>query len=172
MAAPFAPIIGSTGKIYRNTATINDPTFGLIPHPNNPTWDLMPNVRDVEVPIDFTDVDVTSRLGGGFKQHEPALGDLSLSLVMLYNPYDDDMAFLIKAAWLRLAVELLILDQDRQVNLSQGIRATFKVFKSSRPEKVDGMMEQMFDLKPCWTQYAPSYVYTANPLPAPVSTNS
>lgn len=147
MAAPTAPILGANGKLYRNTGS-ND----------SPTWDLIPNVRDIEAPLEFSDIDVSSRLGGGFKQHEPGLGDIMLNLIMLYNPADLDMVALITAAWTRAETQLLILDAAYDNAGSQGIKAFFKIFKSGRKEGVDGIMEQAFDLKLCYSAYPPSYV--------------
>ncbi len=149
MTAPVAPIPGFNGKLYRNTGT-ND----------SAVWDEMPNVRDIEAPLEFDDVNVSSRLGGGFKQHEPGQGDISLSLAMLHNPLDADMVALITAAWARTETQLLILDQAQSTAGSQGIKAFFKIFKAARKEALDGMMEQMFDLKLCYTIYPPTYVTT------------
>jgi hypothetical protein len=99
MAAPFAPVAGVNGKLYWNTADADAPI-----------WSLVSNVRDVEIPLDFTDVDISGRYGGGWKQHEPALADLSLSLTMLYDPYNIHMTAFIFAGLNKLPIELLNLD--------------------------------------------------------------
>src|SRR5262245_11021781 len=111
-----APVLGANGKLYYNTGS-----FG------SPVWDLIPNCRDIETSLDFTDSDVTTRAGATMKQHEPALADLSFSISMLYDPNDADMAVLITAAWTRSAIEFLILDDLESIAGSQGIRGTFKI---------------------------------------------
>lgn len=147
MAAPVAPIMGASGRFYRNTGTRLAPVF-----------DSIQNVRDIEAPISFTDVDVSSRRGGGFKQHEPALGDITLSITMLYDPADADMVTFIACATARKSVELAIMDQDILVAGVQGIIAVFKIFNMSRMEGVDGIMEQKFEFKLCYADDPPIYV--------------
>lgn len=149
MAAPTAPVRGDLGKLYRNTGT-----YG------SPTWSEVSNVDDVNFPLELSDQDVTKRNGGGFKQHEPGLADIAATLKMLHDPADTAMAAFITAAWNRTSIELYILDQAYSTAGSQGIRATFKFFKQSRTEPVDGYMMQEFDVKPCLASNAPAYVTT------------
>lgn len=147
MAAPTAPVMGANGFLAFNTGSYETPTF-----------DEMPNVRDIDWAIDFTDVDVTSRVGDGWKMHEPALADVAFSTEHLYDPADTQLDTLRTSALTRAAVEMVLLDGDFDTQGSQGIRLSVKAFKLGAPQPLDGIMAQAFDWKACYSANPPEYI--------------
>ncbi len=143
MAAVTAPWPGVNGKLYRNT---NIPAF--------PFWAEFPFCRDVENPMTFTDNDVSSRTGGGAKQHEPGLMDLALNLTFMWDASDIQILALEGAARFKTAIEWAPMDQERALFGARGFRAVYKCFSWNRKEPVDGQMEVTVEYKPC---YAPGF---------------
>lgn len=145
MAAPTAPILGANGKLYRNTGT-----YGT------PVWNEIPNCRSITGNHTMSDVVVSGRANGGAVAHEPGLLDFDFTLEMLYDPADADMTTLITAFFARTAIEFALLDQASGTAGSYGTRATCKLFNYKRPEEIDGIMSVSFDVKNCYSAYAPA----------------
>jgi hypothetical protein len=147
VAAPTAPILGFNCKLYRNTSTYE-----------SPSWNEIPNCETVEAPIEFTDIEVSSRAGGGWKQHEPGMGDIGFTLTMpVYDPADADYIALLAAAQARTSIDFWMLDQSSGTTGSQGPRARFKCFKFGRTEELDGVCGFYFEYKICYDTNAPAW---------------
>lgn len=147
MSAPTAPVLGADGIFVVNTGSHN-----------SPTWDEMDNVRDIELSLDFTDVEVTLRAGGGYKAHEPALADISFSTEHLHDPADTQLTTLRNAAIARTMLEVGIMDQDIATAGSQGFTMPVKAFSFKPSQMLDGIMSDAFDWKICYASFTPSYV--------------
>lgn len=146
MAAPVAPIMGANCVFCLNSGTIE-----------TPVWTEMNNVRDLEPSVSFSGVDITARFGGGFKVHEPALADLSFSTEHLYDPADIQLDVLRTSALARILVDVAIMDGPIDEDGSQGYRVQVKAHSHKRSEKVDGILSESFDWKPCYSVQAPQY---------------
>lgn len=147
MAAPTAPVKGSDCYFALNSGTVG-----------TPTWNDMPNVRDIEPTCSATDVDVTPRASGGFKFHEPALFDLSFSTEHFYDPYDAQLTVLRTTFLTRALLDVAIMDGDIATAGSQGYRVQVKAFSHKRSEMVDGILSESFDWKPCYSTTVPDYL--------------
>lgn len=142
-----APVMGANCFFYLNSGTIA-----------TPTWDEMNNVRDIEISVSYTGVDITARFGGGFKVHEPALADLSFSTEHLYDPADTQLTDLRTVALNRTLLDVAIMDGDIVVVGNQGYRVQVKAHSHKRSEMVDGILSESFDWKPCYSTQAPLYL--------------
>ena len=157
MAAPTAPVLGSKGFAYYNS---NIDVNGL-PNPAATNWVLMSTIKEVDFPIEYKETDVSSRLST-FEQMEPTQGKISGTLTFpVYDPANLAMNLFLRAAWARTPMDLLFLDMDQTAAGASysGVWAQYKIFKAHRPEPVDGIMSQSFDLKLCWSIYGPRYIY-------------
>ena len=123
-----------------------------------PTWNEMLNLRDLEWSLSYSDVEVSSRIGGGYKMHEPALGDIAFSTEHLHDPADTQLATLRDAALGPIAVDLAIMDGEIDETGSQGFRMRVKAFDFKRAEMLDGIMSQAFDWKLCYSATPPEYL--------------
>lgn len=139
--------MGANGNLCLNSGTLG-----------TPVWSEMNNVRDIEWALDFTDVDISARVGGGYKMHEPALGDIAFSTEHLYDPADAQLDTLRTAALNRTAIDLAIMDGAIDVTGSQGFRMRVKAFSMKKPEPLDGIMAQSFDWKLCYSSTPPTYL--------------
>lgn len=125
----MSSIISLDGKWYRNTGT-----YG------SPTWNEIPNVRDVTVPLEKVKADVSSR-ASKYRMSRGTMRDLNITLSMIWDPADADMDALLQA-WLNdSSLDMVFLDGSSATTGSQGPRAHWEVFKFERAEQLEeGMM--------------------------------
>lgn len=143
-------VMSFNAKLYRNTGT-----YGT------PVWDLVPNVKDVSVPWDFNEVDVSRRAGGGFAESEPALTKISVDFDMIEDTADTDFTTFRDAAIAKTSIGMLVLNGLQATAGSCGLRAEMKFFKMGQGQKLDDAMRVEFSMKPCYSSNAPSW-YTAS----------
>jgi hypothetical protein len=91
--------IGFQCKLYRNTGTYA-----------SPTWTEITNVKDLEVPFAFSEADVSTRSGGGWREKMAGLLDAPVTFGMVYDPADTVYTALRTAAFARTTVEFAIAD--------------------------------------------------------------
>lgn len=95
MAVP----IGFQCKLYRNTGS-----YGT------PTWTEITNVKDLEIGFAFSEADVSTRAGGGFREKMAGLLDAPITWGMVYDPADTVFTALRTAAFARTVVEFAVAD--------------------------------------------------------------
>ncbi len=137
-------------KLYRNTGT-----YG------SPTWNEMPGVTDVSLNLESSTPDLTTRGDGGYKISGSGLKDAGIEFSMVWDPADADFAALLTAFTNRATVEVAALDGPVGTSGTQGLRATMRVTKFSREEKLDDAVRASVTLKPARADNAPSWMVVA-----------
>lgn len=132
---------GFEHKLYRNTGT-----FG------SPTWDLVPNCRDMETPMAMTKNEASIR-GNRTKMFAPGQLDWGLNWQMVYDPSDTDLTELRTVFLTAATVDLMDLDGLIATSGSLGTRAICYLFGLGNPKPLDGIA--VFDV-----EAAPAYDLT------------
>lgn len=133
------PKVGFECVAYRNTGTFA-----------TPVWNEIPNVRDATLPLDATEVDVTTRGSGGFEAVIAGLIKTGLEFKMVWDPADADFTAIQTAFFNRTAIEFLFLDDAVDVPGAQGLRAYCAVLSFPRAEPLDGSVEVDVKVKPTY----------------------
>jgi hypothetical protein len=135
--------LGFQGKLYRNTGT-----------PGQPTWNEIPNVRDLTLTLEASEADVSTRGGGGWRATAAGLKEVTIEWEMVWDPADEDMQA-IRDAWLNNAsIELAAVDGGITTQGTQGIRAICAITKFTRNESLDEAMTVSVTAKPTYAQPA------------------
>jgi hypothetical protein len=141
--------LGQDCKLYRNTGTYAAPT-----------WDEVPNVKDLDLNLEKGEADVSTRGGGGWEQIIATLKKAAVDFDMVWKPGDADFAAFRDGYLQNVQVECLVLDGDRTIAGSQGLRASMEVLGFSRSEKLtEGVMAKV-KLKPGLNSTPSWYVAT------------
>lgn len=145
----MASVLGMNAKLYRNTGT-----YG------SPTWDLVPNVRDLTLNLETAEADVTTRANSGWRATVPTLREASIEFEMVWDPSDTDFTAIQTAFLAGSTVEFLVLDGLQATTGSQGLRASCAVLGFTRSEPLEDAIKVSVKLKPTYATNAPSW-YTA-----------
>lgn len=121
--------------LYRNTGT-----YGA------PTWNLVPNVKDVALNRSMGEGDASSRLNS-VKMMEPCLEDASIEFEMVDDPTDTDQIAILAAYANRTLIEFALVYLDT----GEGVRYECKIFNASEPQPLDGVNTIKFTAKPCYS---------------------
>ena len=139
--------LGMDGKLYRNTATYE-----------TPTWSELTNVKDVTLNLEKGEADVTTRANEGWRATAATLKEGSVEFEMAWDPADAGFTA-IKDAWFNgTSVELAVMDGDITVVGTQGLRATFAVISFSRNEPLEEAMSVNVTVKPTYADNAPEWM--------------
>ena len=116
--------IGFQCKLYRNTGTYA-----------SPTWTEITNVKDLETPYAFSEADVSSRAGGGFREKMAGLLDAPINWGMVYDPADTVFVAIQTAAFARTTVEFAVADGAIATNGTRYLRARCQImgFPTNQP---------------------------------------
>jgi len=144
MSAATAPVFSFAGKLYRNSATYD-----------TPTWVLIDNVGDIDVTLAPDKTELPLRKLAGWKAFVQGLFDYALAFSMLYDIADTNQAAIRTAFFARSTLDILVLDQDVATAGAYGIRAVMGVFKFPRQEKINGAMMHEVELAPAYSANAP-----------------
>lgn len=132
---------GFEHKLYRNTGT-----FG------SPTWDLVPNVRDMETAQAMSKTEVSIR-GNRAKLYAPGQLDYGLNWQMVYDPADADLTALRTAFFTGATVDLMDMDGLIATSGTLGTRSVSHLFGLGNSKPLDGAA--VFDV-----ETAPAYDLT------------
>lgn len=124
----------------------------------SPTWNAIPNVKDLTLSLEKAEADVTTRASGGWRWTIGTLKDATLEFQMVADSTDDDFTAIQTAFFANTAIEFAALDGSSATNGSQGLRATMDILKFSRNEELENAV--MFDvtLKPTYAANAPAWM--------------
>jgi len=111
----MAVVTGLNCKLYRNTGT-----YG------SPTWNELPNVRDVTLNQTSDTADASKR-ASSYKLNVTTLKDLSVNFEMVYVVSDDDWTTLKTAFYAGTAIEFAIVNGPIATSGTLGVRGTFQV---------------------------------------------
>jgi len=117
-------------------------------------WEVLGIVQDVEVNLDATEIDVTTRASAGWKQYEPGLRDAQITFSMLFDKADEGYEA-IRDAWeSRSVIGLRALDAATS---GEGLVADFKITSFSNPQPLDGVLVVNCTARLCQSATAPSW---------------
>lgn len=142
----MAFVLGLSGKVYRNTGT-----YG------SPTWNEIPNVKDLTLSLEKDESDATTRAGSGWKQTVATLKDASIEWDMIWDPTDADFTALRDSFLNNTTLDLMVLDGANTVTGNQGLRADMQVFNLSREENLTEVMMVKITVKPTFSANAPTW---------------
>lgn len=143
-------VMGKDAKLYRNTGTNA-----------SPTWNEIPNCRDLSLGDSMTEVDVSARDGGGFNLVDVALQALELSFQMVGDYADADFVALQTAYYARTAIIFATASGAIATSGTQYVKLPAKITKFEKGEELDGVT--MFDItiKPTRVQESAAIVVPA-----------
>lgn len=112
------------------------------------------NVKDLTLSQERSEIDVSSRSGGGHKQAIPGMMDSGVEFDILWVPTDPGCLALREAFWAREMIGLQILDEDD----GYGLQGDFAVFKFPRNEQLEEGMTISIGAKPTLSATPPSWI--------------
>jgi hypothetical protein len=140
--------IGFEGILYRNTGS-----YG------SPTWDAIPNVKDVELTMEREEADTSNRAGGGWETILPGLKKATIEGEMNYDPADTDWVAMQAACYAGTLIEYGMADAAIASAGTQYFRAHCYITKFGRRESLREAMTTPFTLRPGFTSSAnPAWV--------------
>jgi len=142
--------LGMDAKLYRNTGTFA-----------SPTWNIIPNVKDLTLNLETGEADVTTRGNAGWRATVATLKDASIEFEMVWDTEDDDFTAFRNAFLGNTAVEMAVLDGLVATTGSQGLRATCMVTSFTRNEPLEEAITVSVTLKPTYNANAPSWMTVA-----------
>ncbi len=141
--------LGMDAKLYRNTGSFA-----------SPTWNLIPNVKDLTLSLETGEADVTTRGNNGWRATVATLKDGSVEFEMIWDTEDDDFTAIRNAFLNNTALELAILDGLSSVAGSQGLRASFMITGFTRNEPLEEAITVSVSAKPTYSANPPAWMTT------------
>ena len=141
--------LGMDAKLYRNTGSFA-----------SPTWNLIPNVKDLTLSLETGEADVTTRGNNGWRATVATLKDGSVEFEMNWDTEDDDFTAIRNAFLNNTALELAILDGLSNVAGSQGLRASFMITGFTRNEPLEEAITVSVSAKPTYSANPPAWMTT------------
>ena len=138
--------LGMDAKLYRNTGS-----YG------SPTWNEMPNVKDVTLNLEAGEADVTTRGNNGWRATVATLKDASVEFEMVWDSADADFVAIRDAFLNKTAIELAVMDGDIETAGNQGLRASCMVTNFTRNEPLEEAITVAVTVKPTYATNAPSW---------------
>lgn len=122
-------VMGKDCKLFRNTGT-----------ESSPTWNEVPNVRDLAVADSMTDVDVSARDGGGFAMSDAGLQTLELSFQMIGRFSEEDMVAFRTAYWARNPLSLAVATGAIAGHGTNYIRGAWKILAFNQTQNLEDVV--------------------------------
>lgn len=139
--------LGLDAKLYRNTGTYA-----------TPTWNEIPNVRDLTLSLEAGEADVTTRGNNGWRASVATLKDGSIEFEMVWDTADDDFAAIRDAFLNNTSIELAVMDGPITQSGSQGLRATCMITGFSRNEALEEAITVSVTAKPTYAANPPTWM--------------
>jgi hypothetical protein len=112
---------------------------------------LIPNVKDVLIPLEKNKVEATTRKHGGWRAYKGTLKDAEIQIPQNYDNADASFLAILKAFLLGTTIALAILEGDKAVSGTEGLWNDFEVLKMEKGEKIDGIQEIVWTVGPADT---------------------
>lgn len=122
--------LGVNGKLYRGDAGEDDPT----------AMTEVTNVQDVTITLEADEEEITTRAGGGWKQHAQTLKDCTLEFQLLHQTANENYRAIRDAFLNGTAIALAALDGSATTEGAEGPIGDFVITNFSRPEEIGGVM--------------------------------
>ena len=134
--------LGLKSKLYRNTGTYA-----------SPTWDEVPNVKDLSLDLSANEADASTRGNGGWNAVVATQKDAEVTFDMLWDPDDTDLQAFRDAFLNRTTIEVAVLDgvTGNTPADASGLRFEAVVTKFSRAEPLADVDSVSVALKPTYT---------------------
>jgi hypothetical protein len=116
------------------------------------------DVKDLSIPIEKTEADVTTRGAGGWETVVGTLKKAAIDIPMIWDPGDAMCAALMKGFLTDANVPLAMLDGDKVTTGSQGLWADFQVLKADKGEQLADAQMITFSVKPGYSAVPPEWV--------------
>jgi hypothetical protein len=129
---------GKTAKLYRNTATNA-----------SPTWVEVPEIRDLDLPMQADQVDDSDRCSN-FKKYSQCLVDLGISGNMTYRNGNANCEAIRDALLAGTVIEWAAMDGDITASGTTGIRFFGLVFSADRGQPLTDSMTVALEIKPTY----------------------
>ena len=138
--------LGLECRLYRNTGTYA-----------TPTWNEIPNVKDLTLGVEKGEADVTTRGTGGWRATRGTLKDGNIEFQMVADSADDDFTAIQTAFFGNTTIQFAAMDGSITTTGNTGLRAEMDVLKFSRNEELENAV--MFDvsLRPTYSANPPSW---------------
>lgn len=142
-------VLGFESKLYRNTATYE-----------SPTWVEVDNIRDNSLTLEAGEADLTTRANGGWEAVVAALRKGAVEFEMVWDKGDANFQAFRTAFFARGggAIDVMILDGDRETADVEGLRATMCVLKFTRNEELAEGVKASVSMKPTYSAHKPEWV--------------
>lgn len=137
MAFNTTHVMGKDCKLYRNTGTNAAPT-----------WNEIPNVRDLTYTDNYTDVDISARDGGGFATSDVGLRQIEASWQMIGDFGDADFLAIQTAFDDRAPIQFAFATGGITTAGTQYMKVVCKVIKCERGEELDNVVMYDIQIKP------------------------
>lgn len=135
--------LGIKGKLYRSNAVLTNTTW------SSSGWDEITNVADVDISIEKSEADATTRNNAGWEQTVGVLKRAELATEIVYgDPTDADYVALRDAFLNDTEIALAMLDNLANSNSTEGFVSNFNITKWGRSEKKDDVMRVPITAKP------------------------
>jgi hypothetical protein len=141
----MAVLLGKDAKLYRNTGS-----YG------SPAWNEIPNVKDLSLPFELGEADVSTRGYGSWKARIGTLGDLELTFDTVYDPTDADVTALRDAFFARTIIGMAIMDGDITVSTTKGFRADMQVFGFEQSQNLEDAQRVSVTMRPAYSTNVPA----------------
>jgi hypothetical protein len=139
--------IGLEGKLFRNTATYEAPT-----------WVEMKNVKDLTLSVEAGEADATTRGNNGWKATLATLKDGSIEFDMVWDTADAGFTAIRTAFFANTPIEFAVLDGNVATAGTQGLRASMAITKFSRNEPLEEAMTVSVTAKPTYSEHPPEWM--------------
>jgi hypothetical protein len=139
--------LGMDAKLNRNTGSFA-----------SPTWNPIPNVKDLTLSLETGEADATTRGNNGWRATVATLKDASLEFEMVWDTEDDDFTAIRNAFLNNTPVEMAVLDGAHNVVGSQGLRASFMVTSFTRNEPLEEAITVSVSMKVTYSANAPAWM--------------
>jgi len=139
-------VLGLDAKIYRNSATYE-----------NPTWVEIDNVKDVTLNLSKEEADATTRANNGWKAIVATLKEGTVDFEMVWNKSDENFQALLTSFLSNTVIDFLILDGPYTSEGSEGLRASCQVFSFTRAEQLTDVLRAAVTIKPTYSAHPPDW---------------
>jgi len=139
--------IGLDCKLFQNTGS-----YGA------PTWTEVDLVHDLNVTIEYTEGEATTRGNGGWAAFMACLKQATVEFDMPWDTEDARWDSLRDAAMKRTALEFFVADGPAATVGTQGIRASFQLFRFNRDEPIEGAAVAQVSMRPTYSANAPAFL--------------
>lgn len=116
------------------------------------------NIKDLGMPINKDQADVTTRANNGWKATLPTLKDAEITFDMVYDTSDAGMVQLQKSFFTDSNIAIAVLDGAKATVGTRGFWMDCQVTKFEKQEPLDGAQMVSVALKPGYSAVAPEAV--------------